>query len=268
MDKMSIWTILFVSFPEELLIVLTTLVLIGYKDFLNFKKSENIFRLLFSVILMVIFACTGRMLLPSISLNSLVSFIAFTLILTITYRIRLLSSFFSILTAFIVIIVGESTLLVAIMKLFNISLQVFLTNDAIRILVTLPERLLQIMIILIISRIKNTNFNKISLSIDEWIQISLFSMVIIGSMISIEAGFKNINHDHYTITNLIINICITISFSAWTIYKIFKIRKKTIISNRIRDFELKRIKKLLIEGYTNHVIELIDSTLKERRNKE
>ena len=83
-------------------------------------------------------------------------------------------------------------------------------------------------------------------------------------MISVETGLKNINRDYKTITTLIVNICIIVLFSTWIIYRLFKLKNRSLISRKIHDFELERIKSLLDEGYTDHAIELIEQTLKER----
>ena len=86
-------------------------------------------------------------------------------------------------------------------------------------------------------------------------------------MINIENGLKNINKDFNTMSILIVNILIILMFSLWMIYKIMQLRKKTILDQKIRTVELERIKKLLSEGHSPHVINLIDTTIKGRKKK-
>lgn len=59
---------------------------------------------------------------------------------------------------------------------------------------------------------------------------------------------------------------ITIMLTLYTIYYISKLSKKVFVNEKMRDFELQRIKSLLKSGQAEYVIELLDNTESERRS--
>jgi len=264
MDKMTVTSIILVSFPEMLLILITTLMIAGYKDVFNFKDKKNIWKLSASVLLMLFASVFPRAILPVVTYNFILMLILYPLIITLVYRSRIMPTILGTLLSLAIIVIGESTLFSMSLKLFNLSLQQVYSDDFIRFVITLPIRLLQVIVIVVISKYKKINFITAKLNIDEWIQIMLYALMTISSMLSIEKGLKNIQKDYFTITSLIVNVLIAVIFSTWTIITIFKKRKKTLIDKKIHDFELMRIRQLLSKGYTEHVVKLIDATIEER----
>ena len=266
---MNVLSILCVSFPELLLVVLTTLITAGYKDALNFKDTKNIYRVLLSAIILTIFSVAFRPFFPLLIYNVILAIFLYPLIIYIVFRHKISSHkilpiVMGVLLSIATLIIGEAIVVSSVLKIFNISLETTHINDLLRITISLPVRAFQVLVIIILSKVRNINFSTLKLSTEDLIQTILFGLLIISSMISVETGLKNINRDYKTITTLIVNICIIVLFSTWIIYRLFKLKNRSLISRKIHDFELERIKSLLDEGYTDHAIELIEQTLKER----
>ncbi|NSW91623.1 MAG: hypothetical protein HPY74_13280 [Firmicutes bacterium] len=264
MDSMTIRSIIFVGFPEMLFIVLTTLTTAGYKDALNFKDMKNIYKILLSSALITIVSVTFRSFVPLLIYNVILATFIYPLIIYAIFRYKLFPIIMGVLLSLVILVIGESIAVSSILKILGISLEITYSNDFLRILVSLPVRVFQLLGIIILSRVRNINFYALKLSTEDLIQTILFGLLIISSMISVETGLKNIERDFKTITTLIVNICIIVIFTTWMVYKWFKLKNRSLISRKIHDFELERIKSLLKEGYTDHVIELIDETLRER----
>ncbi|HHV98311.1 MAG TPA: hypothetical protein GXX36_01855 [Clostridiaceae bacterium] len=263
MDKMSVTSILLVSLPEMILIVITALMIAGYKDILNFKDKKNIWRLFIASSLMCLFSTIGRMLFNSITTNLLVMMVLYPLIVYLVYRYNIISTICGVLVALVPLLLGEAIFVSLLLKITNMPISQVYASNLLRIAFSLPIRICQLLAVILISRLKNYNLSMVKLNVDEWIQVVLFVLMISSSLSSIESGFNNLNKDYNTIIKLIINVLIAVLFSSWMIYCIYKIRRKSDIDKRINYFELKRIKKLLEEGYTDHVINLINIKLHE-----
>lgn len=261
---MSVLSILCVGFPEETLLLFTILVTAGYKDALNFTSVKNVLKLLLASILLTIPTVVIRSFVELYIYNVILGLIIYPLPIYIIFKQKLHKIFIGVLLAVLVLILGEAVTVTPILQLFSIPLEKAQNSDLIRILLSLPVRTVQLLVIIILSKVKNISFHALKLSTEELIQTILCGLLIISSMISVEKGLRNITRDVATITVLIVNVCIIIIFSAYLIYKIFSLKSHSLISRKIHDFELERIRNLLKEGYTDHVIELIDETLKER----
>lgn len=264
MDKISVWSMLFVSFPEELLIVLITLAAAGHRDVLNFKNKKNILKLLTSSSVMVVSTVLCRSFLPSATLNFILQFVLFYLIIITIYRYRIFVCIPSFFLSISIIIISEALFVSPIMKLFNLSLQHIYENDFLRILVFLPDRISQLIVILIICRLRNISLSVLKLKRDQYIPIIFYFLMVISSMTTIESSLKNPSNDFATTFKLLINVIFAIGFTFWAIYNMFSLRKKILIKENIHDIELHHVKQLLEEGKTNYAIELIDFTLNEK----
>lgn len=269
MDKMSITSILLVSFPEAILIVISTLTIAGYKDILNFKEKKNFLKLFLCSLIMIIFSVVCRAILPLATLNFILMAALYPIIIYSIYHYRVAPTILGVIVSLVVLMLGEAVSITTLLKTIGLSLESVYLSNILRVLFSLPTRLFQLITIIIMCKLRNINLSFIRLSLNEWFQIILFSFVILSSMFSIESGFKNIDRDINTITKLIVNIFIAIIFSFWMILNIFRVKKRSKINEKINTFELKRIKNLLLEGHTEHVIKLINIKISgEGRNNE
>lgn len=263
MDKMSVTSVLLVSFPEMLLIVISTLTIAGYRDILNFKEKKNLINLFLCSLLMTIISVACRAILPSATLNFILMAVLYPIIIHCIYRYRIISTILGIILSLIIIILGESIFITILLKVTGLSLETVYASNILRLLFSVPIRLSQLLVIALACKLRRINLKFVQLSVHEWIQITLLALMILSSMFSIESGFKNIKRDVNTIIKLIINVFIAIIFSTWMIISIFRIKKISKVNQKINNFELKRIRKLLIEGHTEHVIKLINTKLNE-----
>lgn len=264
MDKMSLLSILLVSLPEEILFVVTTLTVAGYKDVLNLKEKKNFIKLMLASILMVLISASCRLLLPLSTFSSYAMLVLFPMVIILVYKQRFLPSILGFLLSITVLVICEAALLSPFLKLLKITLQDVHSSDMTRILASIPVRALQLLVAVIICRIKDISLSTVKLTIEEWIRIALFGIIILSSMVFIESGLRNLQHDSKTMLHFIINICVAVLFCSWMFCSIFKLRKRRQIDEKIRNFELQRIRKLLAEGHTKLVIELIDTTLNNK----
>jgi len=264
-DKLSLFSIIFVSYPEDILILIITLAAAGYKDVINLKEGKNLIRLLLTSLAMTITTVAFRAFLPYFTYTFVVTLLLSFFIIIASYRYKPLSCFLGFLLSALILLVAEVLVYGVVLNLLGISIETVHSSDIYRLLASLGTRILQIACIFIILKIRNFKLQYVRLGKDEWIQIILFILMILSSLYTIEKGLRNVNSDYGTIINLIINICILLIFSGWMIFKIFKIRKRTIIEYKVHDFELNRIKKLLLQGKVNHAIELIDLSLDAKK---
>ena len=264
MDKMSILSIILVSFPEELLLVTITLAAAGYKDVLNLRVRKNLAKLLLTAAVMTITTVSIRSLLPYFSYTAAVTLTLMFFIIVIAYRFKPISCFLGYLLSVLILTAGDMIVLGIGMSLLQIPLETLYSSDFLRIIFSLPTRFLQIISIILIIRMKNLKLSFVRLRFDEYIQVILFLLMIFSSVYTVERGFGNLKNDFGTILNLIVNTVILVIFSAWMIVKIFMIRKRNLINKKVHDIELNRIKKLLEQGHTNRVIELIDLSLNSK----
>jgi len=264
MDKMSLISIIFVSIPESILILITTLVAAGYKDVVSLKNKRNAVKLITCTLIIALSAVFIRTFSTNITHNAIITFTATFFIIIAMYRYKPISCLMGYLLAMIVILVSEGVVMGVVMNLFSITVEQVFSSDLTRILLSLPNRFLQISTIFIILKIKSFNLKYTKLTPDEWIQTVLFILMIFSSLFTIEKGARNIHNDSGIITNLIINTCILVLFSGWMIFRIFSLRKRTVIGRKIHSLELSRIKTLLKQGRTDYVIELIDLALNNR----
>jgi len=265
MDKIPAWSALFVSFPEELLIVLITLSVAGYRDVIDFKDKNNLAKLLGSTSLMVISSVAGRFLLPSVTLNSIIQAIIFYLIIVVIYKYNPFSCLAGFMLSLTLLVVSEAIFLSLSLTFFKLTPFQAYSNTLFAVLFSLPDRIIQIAALIVICKKKDLRLRFEKLSISEWISIALYCLIIFANMFSLEIGFSIIQSSgSKIILSLILNIGMAIIFSSWLIYSIFKVRQKVILNEKMRTFELMSIRKLLSEGHIDHVIDLIDHELISR----
>jgi hypothetical protein len=267
-DKLSLFSIIFVSYPEALLIVLITLAAAGYKEVLNFRESKNLIRLTLTTLANVIMTVAFRAVLPYFTYTALVTYSLSFFIIILVYRYKPLSCFLGFLLGVLTVMAGDIIVYVGILNLIDVSYEVIHANDWLRLFASLGGRVLQLSALIVIIKVKSFKLQYVRLKFDEWIQVILFLLTILSSSYTIEKAVKSMQNDLSNILNLVINTSILLIFSAWMIVKIFKLRKRTILEQKVHNFELNRIKKLLEQGQTDHVIELIDLALGIKRGGE
>lgn len=263
MDKMSVSSILLVSFPETVLTIVSALIIAGYKDVLNFKEKKNIIKLFTASSIITLCSAFGRQVFNSITINLFFTINIYLLVICFVYRHKIAATICGVLVSSIPVLLGEAIFVGIFLKVANILISHVYANNILRILLSIPVRTCQILVIIFICKLRNIDLRSIKFNINESIQIILFILMILSSLLNIESSFLSITRDYQAILKLIINLIITMSFSGWLVYSIIKIRQKSEISKKLNKFELKRIKKLLEEGCAEHVINLINIKLDE-----
>lgn len=160
MDKMSLFSILTVSVPEAILDIYFGFLITGDKVHLYLDDRINIVRLLIAVTLMSAASATLRYILPNNFLLVLVAhIIVYILILKTVYKLKW----------------GKSAVVVAAFMFFLVSIELlyffpFMTfvpeqaksiysNDILRLLYSLPERVIQLFAIISLWNVNKVYFN-------------------------------------------------------------------------------------------------------------
>ena len=266
MDRMSVVSILFVSLPEAILTFIIILTVAGYSEALNFRDRNHIIKLFSASVFSVILSVALRSFLPLATLGFVIMFPFYLIITLFVFKTKFLQTILGNIFSFLIIVIGD-LMTAGFISILSFSLSEVYASDPLRIFLSLPARIIEIIAVIITCRIKNISLKVDKFSANQWIQLSLFCFMIVSSMISIESALSVINRDTKTTLHLMINILIALVFSSWTIYNMFKLKKKTVINEKIRNMELERIMKLLNEGCTEHVVELIELTLMKRSVK-
>lgn len=153
MDRMSIFSIFIVSFPEELLIGLIGILAIGKFNF--FKSTSNIIRLF---IFAIVAAISSYFLRRSLTADStevlLLTILIFSLLFIFIMQFKFYESIIAVLFAYILFIIIEAVCYLSISSIIPITAKEIYSSDFKRFLITLPERVIQIMLVILSFRYK------------------------------------------------------------------------------------------------------------------
>jgi hypothetical protein len=264
MGLLPFWSTLFVSFPEELLIVIITSAAAGYKEVFNFKSINNVLKLLVSTSLMVLCSIIVQFLIPSFTIGFMVQSVIFFTIIISVFRYNAVSCILGFLLSSAVIIISEALFASMIIKLMNISELDVRSNSIYLFLFSIPDRLMQILTMIVIAKVRKISLRITKLSIDEVVPLILYCIMTISSMFCVEVSIWNKSNSVNSTVFLILAVLITVLFSSWLIYKIFVVKKNSMMKDKMHEIELEHVKQLLAEGKTDYVIELIELTLREK----
>lgn len=265
MDKMSIWSALFVSFPEELLIVIITLASTGYLGVLDIRNKKNAIKLFSTAALMVITAVVLRSIINSMTIEFVIQTVLFYVEITVVYRYKIFASILGFILSYIVLFFCESVVLIGLMNLLNLSFEDIYKNDILRLLFSLPDRVFQIATVVVICKVRKINLRVVRSSIEIW-AIAVLSFLILSNFVSsVEPVLLNRTKTSAGfIPELILSLIIVISYSLWLVYNMVSLKMTGSIRENMHDVELNHIKQLLEEGKTDYAVELIELTLRDR----
>lgn len=264
MINTSLWSILFISLPEELFTVLITLASAGYRDVLNFKSRDKVCKLLLSSSIMTLCAITiGLFFSPS--LRFVFNAIIFFVIIISVYRFKPLYCIFGFLLSMVILMGSEIIFFPMLMGLLHLSYEQVINSTFYLLLVSMPSRIIQLTALIIVCRIRKFSLKAYKILPTDIPIIAMYFVTLASNMFFIEKNFM-ISHTSDLITRIkfLSNITIGIGFSFWLIIYLIRLRQKIFIKENIHDVELHHIRQLIAEGEFDHAIKLIDSTLDER----
>jgi len=265
----EIYCALFSSIPEELLIVITNLAASNDMTFLNFKKRENILKLITAVIIMVVFSAFCEIFIKSIVLVTVARAVLYYLVIVIVYKVKLFSYILSFSLSAGIFLMTYWIFSGVLYSIFGFTSKEINSNIISITLISLPYRFIQIVTFVIVYKSK-INLKVEKFKIRELITIILFFLIIIGSTYSIFKPIINNSESEIKLTiGLVLNVVILVSFSLFLFFKSYvTIRKRMLIKEKMYESDLRSIRNLLSDGKVNQVLDLIDMELKERLVKD
>lgn len=192
MDQISIPSLIFVSFPEGVIVAILGLLSIGKFDYLKSKK--NYIRI---AIFGIIYALAGyfiRRVATSFIESSLIYLIltcfAFIFIIHIKYYESIVASFFSL---FVLLFAIQTLCMIPILSLTGVKLESAYLSDVTRFLLNLPDKILSIVIIYFSMRfkLKIVNFDSSNIKKREYIVQMFVYALSIGTLIFLVAIMAN-----------------------------------------------------------------------------
>ncbi|MCX8129061.1 MAG: hypothetical protein N3I35_03055 [Clostridia bacterium] len=255
---------LFVSFPEELLTVITTLIVSGNKDLLSFKNRNNILRIFLCAILMVISSLTVNVFF-TFSFRFILNTLLFYVIMTLVFKQKPFSLFFGFFLSSLVVMASEFLFYPILIKLSGFTYNDVYNHVLYKFIFSLPDRIFQIASIVIVLKVKKVNVRENKLFLPDLIIMIVYLIIITGNILLIdEKGTYVRDFSASSILLIAVNAVLLISFSFWLISYIFNLRQKISMKENIHDIELHHLKQLIIDGNADYAAELIDITLRER----
>lgn len=148
MDKMSLFSIMTVSVPEAFLDIYVGFVLMGQRNKLYIDDKLNVLRLLAAVVLMVSVSVISRAVLPSVILTMFPCIAFYTIILKSLYRLKWSEALLTVVLIYGVLLTIEVAYISQFAQLISNKANVLWTDDMKRLCMSIPERVLQIIIII------------------------------------------------------------------------------------------------------------------------
>lgn len=156
MDKMSLLSILLVSVPEEFLIVLMLCLLVGRRDIINFRQKSNIYRVIIATVLTVAWADFIRAHIENVLFIFTSNMVVATIVYVLVLRIKWYKASLGVLVIFVIHLVIESIAAIGMLAISGVTLEQMYSNDIMRIIFTLPIRLMQVAIVVLLYNLKKT----------------------------------------------------------------------------------------------------------------
>ena len=193
MDQISIPSLIFVSFPEEIIIALLGILAIGKFSVLK-SKLFYLQVVVFSLIFIIISYFVRRVTSNFVEVAIITLILLFALYLTV-FRFNFYESIIAAFLGFSIFTVTQILCITIVLPLTGLSLQYTYSNDLARFLVTVPERVIQIILIALsikfeikIIDLESTNFKKREYILSLVVYIIsictlIFSAIIITAML-------------------------------------------------------------------------------------
>ena len=277
-DEISIISLAFTSFPESFLLIILGILAIGRFSYL--KKKTNFIRIgVYAVVMSVLDYFTRRVISSPIE-NLLISLFASSLLCVFIMRLKFYESIMATLFGMVVVVSIQTAVLLILTAILKINLSHVYASDLLRILMTLPERTIQIVLVIFAyrRRIKIVDMESTTIKKKEYfIQLSVY-IISIGTLIFLALVMaKILLFDHSNFTNatntLLLRLNIYLSLFVTVILTLaikntheFYKKKNTLNNNEFMQ-NLEYISSLIDEKNFNEAKGAVDS-LKDHITKQ
>ncbi len=181
MDKMSLFSVLTVSIPEYILDIYVAFLITGEKTHLYLSDKINVVRLAITISLLSIGVWVVRAAMPNLYFIMISNFFLYIIILKFIYSFKWTKSIINVLIIFGILLAIESIYTPIFFQMFKLNLEKLLGSDIDRLIYTIPERIMQISIIVSI-----WNWNGVYINLKEYKKARVPFIVFIVIFIAVE----------------------------------------------------------------------------------
>ena len=237
MDTMNLFNILTVSVPEAVLNVFVGLLVVGGKRFLKPGKA-NIFKMLLAVVLMVTSSVTFRAIMPDINIALLVNIIAYIIIIKSVYSVQWWKAL--TITIFFVglLITIEGAYMPYCVAFILKNLNNLWSDDITRFIYVLPERLIQIAVV-----VSLWNWDIILVNLKKYKEIRLISSMYIITLLTVEAIVSFTFVENLDIIALNTKIALSMVCVLFIVINALSFKMITLFTRTARDEGVKKQKR-------------------------
>ncbi len=150
------------SVPEEYLLLILTMLVIGFKDILNFKNKENLVKVIFVTLMTALFTSIGHNYFDQIAFLGIIQIIFFVFIYSIVFKKEwygIVLSFLIVTFIYLIFDFAGIILVASFMKINYMDIIEKYSNTPKFILITLPSRLFLIITCFIVYKLPFTIIN-------------------------------------------------------------------------------------------------------------
>jgi hypothetical protein len=184
MDKMSLFSVLAISLPEAVLNIYLSFLITGEKTHLYLDDRINIIRLCIAAPLMAVATYTVRAVMPNVNFILLVNILVYIIIIRFVYNMKFFKAFINVIVFMGYLISFEVIFTPVFFQIAGINASQLLSNDSLRFLYAVFEKVPEIFII-----ISLWNWNKASFNIKEYKETKAIFSIFIMVLIMTEAIF-------------------------------------------------------------------------------
>lgn len=200
-DQISIPSIILVSLPEGLIILTIGILAIGRKDYL--EDRGNYIKLLLYTIISAVASYFIRRNVGSETESLIVHIILSSLLFIIVLRFRFYESIMAILFGMTLLVFTEAVSLIPIAAFTEIDISSVKNDDILRFLLTIPERIIQLVLIFIVLKfdLKIVDLGSDAIKTKEYYIQLIVYLVSVGTLIFLAAIMAKVlllDHNNFT----------------------------------------------------------------------
>ncbi len=246
MIEFGLVNFLWISIPEEFLILLITMLVIGYKAILNFKDRKNLLKIIFTVTITALFSGTIHNFNLDELLISIIQVVFFIFIYVEVYKIEVFKIAISFLITMIVFLLMDAFSIIIMNIITGLTYFELKPNTLMFVLFCLPGRLIEIVLSFVLykSKVVILNLDPIKIYIKNvlkritiiYIIISIMFITVSNILLLFIFGFNSKNLGDFSYQ--IISSLLAIVLLALTIVYVHKESEKAAKESEERKYNL------------------------------
>jgi len=270
MAQSSIVSVLTISFPEAIAIILLGLLSTGKSEYI--RSKINLARVLAMAALSSVMSFFIRKLVGSEIENLLVSFIMFTLLYIFIIRLTVYESTMASLLSLVLFTIEQTACILLLTAITGINFENVISNDILLFLFFIPERIVEAVLIYIFMKynIKIIDFEKVNLKKKEfYLQlfvyiISICTLIFITNLLAKLAIYGDIDAINNSTNSILVRINIYLTIFVTIVLTIAikstndYYKNKNSLSNNELKQSLKYISNLLEEKNYEELKDALD----------